>query len=311
MATTVIAAGHGRHSFLTGSRREALLGYLYIAPWIFGFLIFTVGPMITSFYFSFTNYNTVTPARFIGLENYLHLFFGDPRFVQSLGNTLYYVVIGVPLGVVISLALAIIVNQGVWGTKVYRTLFFLPTITPVVASILVWKLLFNPGFGLINYLLSFVGIDGPTWLASETWVKPSLILISLWSSVGGSRMLIFLAGLHSIPPDMYEAASLDGANAMKRFWSITLPMLSPAIFFNIILSVIEGFRIFTPAYIATQGGPNYASNFFMLYLFNNAFSFLNMGYASAMAWVLFVVVLVLTVFQFRVARRLVYYEGDS
>jgi multiple sugar transport system permease protein len=311
MATTVIAARQGRRSFLTGPRREAFLGYLYIAPWIFGFLVFTVGPMIASFYFSLTNYNTVTPARFIGLENYRRLFFDDPRFIQSLGNTLYYVVIGVPLGIVISLAIALMLNQGVWGTRVYRTLFFLPTITPIVASILVWQLLFNPGFGLINYLLSFVGIDGPTWLASETWVKPSLIIIALWGSVGGSRMLIFLAGLQSIPPDMYEAASLDGANAVRRFWSITLPMLSPAIFFNVILSVIEGFRIFTPAYIATQGGPNYASNFFMLYLFNNAFSFLNMGYASAMAWVLFVLVLVLTVFQFRMARRWVYYEGDA
>jgi multiple sugar transport system permease protein len=311
MATTVITRGKRQRSLLTGRQREVALGYLYIAPWIFGFLVFTVGPMIASLYFSLTTYNTVTPPRFVGLENYRRLFFEDPRFTQALGNTLYYVVFGVPLGIVISLALAIMLNQGLRGTRFYRTLFFLPTITPAVAAVMVWRLLFNPSFGPINYVLSLVGIEGLTWLGSETWVKPALIIIALWGSVGGSRMLIFLAGLQSIPAEMNEAASLDGASAVRRFWSITLPMLSPAIFFNVILSVIEGFRIFTPAYIATEGGPNYASNFFMLYLFNNAFSYLNMGYASAMAWVLFVLVLVLTVFQFRMARRWVYYEGDQ
>lgn len=311
MATTVILRRKGWSSVSTGRHRELLLGYLYIAPWMLGFLVFTAGPMIASLYFSLTNYNTITPPRFIGVENYRRLFFEDPRFTQALGNTLYYVVFAVPLGILISLALAVMLNQGLRGTKLYRTLFFLPTITPAVAAIMVWRLLFNPSVGPINYMLSLVGIQGPTWLGSETWVKPALIVIALWGSVGGSRMLIFLAGLQGIPPELYEAASLDGASGVRRFWSITLPMLSPAIFFNVILSVIEGFRIFTPAYIATEGGPNYASNFFMLYLFNNAFSYLNMGYASAMAWVLFVLVLVLTVFQFRMARRWVYYEGDQ
>ena len=291
--------------------REAILGYLYIAPWIIGFLVLTLGPMAISLYLSLTNYNTITPPRFIGLENYTRAFFEDELFAKSIWNTFYYVFISVPLGIVISLGLAVLLNQGIRGTRVFRTLFFLPTITPVVASIMIWRLLFQPDVGFLNYGLSLIGIQGPKWLASPEWVKPSLIMMTLWGSVGGSRMIVFLAGLQSIPQDLYEAASIDGADAGQQFWFITLPMLSPAIFFNLILSVIEGFRIFTPAYIATEGGPNYASMFFMLYLFYNAFSFLNMGYASAMAWVLFVLVLILTVVQFRISSRWVYYEGGQ
>lgn len=291
--------------------REIALGYLYISPWFLGYLFLILGPIIVSFYLSFTQYSIITPPRFVGLENYIRAFTQDNLFWRSIGNTLYFVTISVPLSITISLTLALLLDQGLSGARLFRTLFFLPTITPVVASILLWKWIFQPDFGILNYLLSLIDIQGPKWLASPQWVKPSLIIISLWGTVGGSQMLIFLAGLQSIPSDLYEAASIDGASNAKRFRYITLPLLTPSIFFNLILGIIAGFRVFTLAYIATEGGPAYSSLFFVLYLFFNAFKFMNMGYASAMAWVLFVAVLALTAFQFRMSRRWVYYEAEE
>lgn len=292
-------------------RREALLGYLYISPWAIGYLFLILGPVLASLYLSFTRYNLLTPPVFIGLENYAKAFTGDKLFVKSMTNTLQYAVFSVPLGIISSLLLALLLDQGLRATKLFRTLFFLPSITPVVASVLLWKWIFQPDFGILNYLLSLVGIDGPAWLASPTWVKPSLIAMALWASAGGSQMVIFLAGLQGIPTDMYEAAAIDGASKWDRFWSVTLPLLTPSIFFNLILGIIAGFRTFTAAYIATQGGPAYESLFFVLYLYFNAFQYMNMGYAAAMAWVLFVVVLLLTAFQFRMSKRWVYYESSE
>ncbi len=291
--------------------REALLGYLYISPWLIGFTLLTLGPMLTSLYLSLTEYNVITSPVFIGLGNYTNALRQDKLFGVSLWNTFYYVLISVPAGITISLLLAVLLNQKIKGANVFRTLFFLPTIVPAVAAILLWNWLFQPDFGLINYALSFLGIQGPKWLASTAWVKPSLILIGLWGSVGGSRMVILLAGLQGIPRDLYEAAAIDGAGAWSRFRSITLPMLTPAIFFSVIVGVIEGFSTFTSAFVGTNGGPAYASLFYMLYLFQNAFSFLNMGYASALAWILFVIVLILTIIQFRASRQWVYYEGGD
>lgn len=291
--------------------REALLGYLYISPWLIGFTLLTLGPMLTSLYLSLTEYNVITSPVFIGLGNYTNALRQDKLFGVSLWNTFYYVLISVPAGIIISLLLALLLNQKLKGTNIFRTLFFLPTIVPAVAAILLWNWLFQPDFGLINYALAFLGIKGPKWLASTAWVKPSLIMIGLWGSVGGSRMVILLAGLQGIPRDLYEAAAIDGAGAWSRFRSITLPMLTPAIFFNVIVGVIEGFRTFTSAFVGTDGGPAYASLFYMLYLFQNAFSFLNMGYASALAWILFVIVLILTIIQFRASRQWVYYEGGE
>ncbi|GIW61091.1 MAG: sugar ABC transporter permease [Patescibacteria group bacterium] len=290
--------------------REIVLGYLYISPWLLGYLALTLGPLLVSFYLSFTHYSIITPPRFIGIENYVRAFTQDTLFWRSIGNTLYFVTISVPLSITISLFLALLLDQGLSGSKLFRTLFFLPTITPVVASVLLWKWLFQPDFGILNYLLSLIGIQGPRWLASPEWVKPSLIIIHLWGTVGGSQMLIFLAGLQSIPSDLYEAAAIDGASGRKRLLYITLPLLTPSIFLNLILGIIAGFRVFTLAYIATEGGPAYSSLFYVLYLFFNAFKFMNMGYASAMAWILFIAVLALTAFQFRMSRRWVYYEAE-
>jgi len=292
-------------------RREALLGYLYISPWAIGFLFLVLGPVLASLYLSFTKYSPLAPPSFIGLQNYITAFTGDKLFRTSLGNTFYYVLFSVPLTIVISLLLALLLDQGLRGTRLFRTFFFLPSITPTVAAVLLWKWIFQPDFGILNYGLWLIGIKGPAWLSSPEWVKPSLIAIGLWSSAGGSQMVIFLAGLQGVPTDLYEVAAIDGANKWDRFWHVTLPLLTPSIFFNLVLGIIAAFRTFTAAYIATQGGPAYASLFFVLYLFFNAFKFMNMGYASAMAWVLFVLVLTLTAIQLRVSRRWVYYEGED
>lgn len=292
-------------------RREALLGYLYISPWIVGYLLLIIGPVLASLYLSLTRYSIISPPVFIGLDNYIRAFTADPLFAKSMWNTFYFVVITVPLSITTSLLLALLLDQGLRATKLFRTLFFLPSITPVVASILLWRWIFQPDFGVINYGLSLVGIQGPQWLASPVWVKPSLIVIALWGSVGGSQMIVFLAGLQSIPTDLYEVAAIDGASRWHRFWRVTLPLLTPAIFFNVILGIIAGFRTFTAAYIATGGGPAYESLFFVLYLFFNAFQFMNMGYASAMAWVLLIIVLALTAIQFTLSRRWVYYEAGD
>ncbi len=267
--------------------------------------------MLASLYLSFTQYSVISPPVFIGFQNYVRAFTEDKLFAQSMGNTFYYVVFNVPLSITLSLILALLLDQGLRGTRIFRTLFFLPSITPVVASVLLWKWIFQPDFGILNYGLSLIGIEGPKWLASTVWVKPSLIIIALWGSIGGSQMIIFLAGLQSIPTDLYEVAAIDGAGSWKRLWYVTLPLLTPSIFFNLILGIIASFRVFTAAYIATQGGPAYASLFFVLYLFFNAFKFMNMGYASAMAWVLFVIVIALTALQFRMSRRWVYYEAGD
>jgi multiple sugar transport system permease protein len=297
--------------FSRARRREAIQGYLYISPWIAGYLFLVLGPVLASLYLSLTKYSIITPPVFIGLDNFVRAFTADKLFAKSMWNTFYYVVISVPLSITTSLLLALLLDQGLRATKLFRTLFFLPSITPVVASVLLWRWIFQPDFGVLNYLLSLVGIQGPQWLASLVWVKPSLILIGLWGSVGGSQMIVFLAGLQSIPTDLYEVAAIDGASKWHRFWHVTLPLLTPSIFFNLILGVIAGFRTFTAAYIATEGGPAYESLFFVLYLFFNAFQYMNMGYASAMAWVLLVIVLALTALQFRLSKRWVYYEAND
>lgn len=291
--------------------REALEGYLYISPWLVGYILLTLGPVLYSLYLSFTHYSVITPPRFIGFENYIRAFTVDPLFWKAVWNTVYYVLIYVPLLIASAFFLALLLDQGIRGTRVFRTLFFLPTITPIVASILLWKWIFQPDFGILNYALSLVGIQGPRWLASPLWVKPSLIVIALWGAVGGSQMLVFLAGLQAIPTDLYEAAAIDGASKRARLRHVTLPLLTPSIFFNLILGIIAGFRVFTGAYIATEGGPAYASLFYVLHLYFNAFTYMSMGYASALSWILLVVVLALTAFQFRASRRWVYYESSD
>ncbi len=288
--------------------RESITFYLFVAPWLIGFLIFTIGPVITSFILSLADYSIVTPPRFIGLDNYRDLFLDDRLFGRSLYNTGYYVVIFVPLQIALSLILALLLNQKVRGLTIYRTLFYIPSIVPVVANSILWIWILQPQWGLLNFGLSLIGIKGPLWLNSVAWAKPSLIMMSLWGS--GGAMIIFLAGLQGVPQHLYEAAEIDGANRWHKFWSITIPLLTPTIFFVLVLGIIGSFQVFTQAYIMTGGGPADATLFYMFYLYRRAFVFHNMGYASAMAWILFLIILLLTIIQFVTASRWVYYEGE-
>ncbi|GIX06285.1 MAG: hypothetical protein KatS3mg115_0688 [Candidatus Poribacteria bacterium] len=301
--------------------REGVAGYLFASPWLIGFLIFTAGPILASILLSFSEYDVLHPARFVGLKNYVELLAEDPVFWKSLGNTLF-MVLGVPLGMAVGLGLAMLLNTEVRGISLYRTIFYLPAIVPVVASSVLWVWVFNPENGLLNatlraihlealltQLVQRLGASGLYWLQEETLAKPALILMGLWTS--GSSMIIWLAGLKGIPKHLYEAAAIDGAGPVRRFFHVTLPMLSPYIFFNLIMGIIGTFQIFTQAYIMTQGGPVDATLFYVYYLFNNAFQYFRMGYASAMAWILFGIILVLTLIQFRLAPRWVHYESGE
>lgn len=287
--------------------REALDGWLYASPWIIGFFLFTLGPIVASFVLAFMKWDLVNPPRWIGLDNYLRMF-NDSVFWSSLKVTAIYSCFGVPLNLFGSLILALLCNQKLRGIEIFRTIYYLPSVVSGVAIGLLWKWLFDPTFGLINYLLSLVGIEGPMWLASETWALPALIVMGLWGVGGG--MVIFLAGLQGIPLELYEAAELDGANRWNKFWQITIPMLSPVIFFNLIMGIISSFQTFTYAYVMTGGGPNNATLFYVLNLYYNAFLYLRMGYASALAWFLFLVILTLTGLVFKSSPMWVYYESE-
>jgi multiple sugar transport system permease protein len=296
-------------------RAEALRGYLFIFPWFAGFVIFTAGPMLAGFYFGFTDYPITKSPTWAGLANYLKLA-QDPEVAKSLFNTVYYTVIFVPLGVALALGLALLLNQRVRWMPIFRTAFYMPNIVPVVASAALWLWLLQPRFGLVNVGLQLLGITGPNWLVNAAWTKPSLILMSLWGVGGG--MVIFLAGLQGVPQHLYEAAEIDGAGQWTKFWNVTWPMLSPTTFFITILTVISSFQIFAQAYIlgnqgeyAAVGGPLDSLLFYVLYIYVNGFYYFKMGYASALAWILFVIVLLFTVLQFWVAGRWVYYEVDE
>jgi multiple sugar transport system permease protein len=295
--------------FRRQSRREALEGYLWISLWLVGFLGLRLGPMLVSAFLSLCKYDILTPARFVGLKNYIYYFSDEPLFFKSLGVTFYYTIIGVPLGLMGSLLLAMLLNQNLKGMRFCRTLFYLPTITPVVATSLLWKWIFNPTVGLLNFFLSKVGIEGPQWLASTRWAMPALILMSLWG-IGGSRMIIFLAGLQGIPTQLYEAVEIDGAGSWQKFWNVTLPMITPTLYFNLVLGVITSFQVFTTSYVMTGGGPANATLFYVLYLYRTAFEWYRMGRASALAWVLFAVIIVFTMLIVRSSAAWVYYEGE-
>lgn len=281
-------------------------GWLFISPWLVGFLVFNAAPFIASFYLSFCRYDVISSPSWIGLTNYRQLFFHDPLFVKALYNTIFYIIFALPLSMIAGISLALLLNSNIKGISIYRTIFFLPYIVPLVASTILWIWILNPKIGLINTLLAQIGIPGPPWLASPAWSKPALILMSVWG-VGGS-MIIYLAGLKDIPETLYEAALVDGANRWQKMIHITLPMLTPVIFFNLVMGLIASFQYFSQAYIMTQGGPADSTLFYCLYLFNRAFFYLNMGYASAMAWILFVIVLLVTIFVFRSHTKWVHYE---
>ena len=285
--------------------KRAFIGYAFISPWLIGFLLFFAGPFIVSAYLAFTRYEIVSPPVWIGMANYRRLFTQDPLFWKSLWITIKYAVIAVPLGIVGGVGLALLLNQPVRGISVYRTVFYLPAIVPMVASCVVFMWLFNPQIGLINSILRRLGVMGPAWLQSEPWAFWALVILAMWGMGGG--MIIYLAGLKDVPVVLYEAAMIDGANAWQRTRHVTLPMLTPVIFFNLIMGVITAFQFFGQAYIMTRGGPEDSTTFYALYLFNRAWRYLDMGYASAMAWVLFVIVVTITALIFRTHSRWVHY----
>jgi multiple sugar transport system permease protein/multiple sugar transport system substrate-binding protein len=282
-------------------------GWLCASPWIIGFIVLTGGPILFSVVISFCDYDILNPARFVGLANYRWMFSGDPLFWKSVGNTLY-MILGIPLGMALSLGIALLLNLEIKGVAVWRTFFYLPSIVPVVASSILWFWIFNPHAGMLNAFLASFGVHGPNWLQDENTSKPALILMGLWAAGGG--MIIWLAGLKGISDTYYEAAELDGANAWQRFRHITLPLLSPYIFFNLIMGLIATLQIFTQAFIMTQGGPVDSTLFYAYHLFNQAFRFLQMGYASALGWFLFLVVFGLTMLQLKLSKRWVHYEGE-
>jgi len=305
---------------MTGPRRRPfawrthLLGYAFIAPWLAGLLVFTLGPVVAAFGLGFYRWDLFTAARFVGLANFVKLSH-DPLFYRSIVVTLYYTALAVPAGIVFALALALMLNARLPGMYLFRTVFFLPNVVAGVAMLLVWRWLFNPDFGLINgvldlvgltHLLDLVGIGRPQWLASRGWAVPSLVLIGLWG-VGGS-MLFFLAGLQSVPEELLEAAELDGAGRCRRFLSVTLPFLTPTIFFLLVVGIIGSLQVFGQAYILTRGGPANSTLFYSLYLFVLAFDMFQMGYACAMALLLFVAVLALTLLQMRLSTKWVFYQ---
>lgn len=274
-----------------------------------GFAAFTAGPMLISLGLSLTRWDVLTPPIFVGLANFQRLV-ADPLFWKSLYNTMIYTVLNVPLSLAGSLSLALILNRRVPGVSIFRTLFYLPELTPIVATSLIWAWVLNTHFGILNYLLSRLNLAPVPWLESTTWALPSIVLMSLWT-IGGSRMLIFLAGLQGVPEELHEAAALDGASSWARLWYVVLPMLSPVIFFNLVLGVIFSFQVFTPAYIVTNGGPADSTLVYGLYLYRNAFQYFQMGYASSMAWILLVLLLGFTWLQFRLMQRWVHYEGEA
>lgn len=289
-------------------RRETLAGVAFVSPWIVGFLALLAGPMVASILLSFTRYSVLRPPRWVGLDNYRELLLADPLVWKSLGNTAF-MMLGVPAGMAVGLAIAILLNRAVRGVAVYRTIYYLPAVLPAVASAILWTWMFHPTSGLVNAALAWVGIDGPLWLQSQQWAKPAILLFGLWGA--GGSMIIWLAGLRGIPEHLYEAAQIDGASTWARFRYITLPMLTPYLFFNLVMGCIGTLQIFTQAVVMTKGGPLDATLFYVYYLFNNAFEYFRMGYASAMAWILFLVILAITVVQLRLAPRWVYYEGET
>ncbi|MHB0878618.1 MAG: carbohydrate ABC transporter permease [Anaerolineae bacterium] len=292
----------------TSRRRENLAGWLWASPWIVGFLIFTLVPMIASIYFSFTDYPVISAPKWIGLDNFRFMLTEDGSVLQALKVTTIYAVVSIPLNLTVGFLLALLLNQPIRGLTVWRTLYYLPAVISGVAVALLWQWVFNTDFGLANWLLSVIGIKGPRWLLDPSWALPSLIIMNLWGVGGG--MIINLAGLQGVPTALYEAAEIDGANALRRFRAITVPMVSPVIFFNLIMGIIGALQTFTQAFIMTSGGPREATYFFMLHLYNNAFQWLKMGYASALAWVLFVYIMLWTALVIRFSSAWVYYEGE-
>lgn len=281
---------------------------LFISPWVIGFALFEFGPLVASLGISLFKWDLIQAPSWIGLDNYLELFTDDPLFWQSLKVTSVYSLFSVPFGLLFALLLALLLNQPLPGIAFFRTVFYLPAVVSGVAVAMLWIWVFNGEFGVVNYMLDVVGIEGPNWFFDRTWVMPAFILMSLWG-VGGS-MIIFLAGLQGVPQELYDAAEVDGAGRLRQFQHVTWPLLTPVIFFNLIIGIIASFQTFTNSYVITEGGPANATLFYVLYLYNNGFKFFRMGKAATMAWILFVIILALTILVLRSSRIWVFYETE-
>lgn len=307
---TLVSSPARRRIMSPQALRNLLNGILFTFPALIGLIAFTIYPVISSFYYSFHEYNAF-PGKvpeFIGLQNYTDLLFDDPIFWKSLYNTIYMVIFSVPLRTVVAFLLALLLNTGVRGLTIYRTIFYLPSIVPLVATSMLWLWLFNPQYGILNAILNFFGLPGIGWLTDPDLAKPSLILMSVWG-VGGT-VIIFLAGLQDVPKELHEAAQIDGAGIWARMLNVTVPFMSPYVLFSVIIGLIGGFQYFVEVYVMTGGGPNQATNVYANYLYQNAFQYFKMGYASAMAWLLFIIIVVFTAIVFRSSARRVYYGGS-
>lgn len=281
------------------------IGFLFILPWVLGFIIFNLVPIVQAFYYGFTDWNSLTAPTFVGFKNYIDLFH-DNQFINALTVTVKFAIFSVPLGIVASLTLAALLNNKIKGIAIFRTILYLPAVVSGVSIALLWRWILDKNFGLINVVLAKFGISGPGWLSNPSWVLPSYLLIAIWGAGGG--MLTYLAGLQDISKSLYEAAEIDGAGWFKKFTKITIPMLSPIIFYNLIMGIVGAFRKFNDAYII--GGAGNQGKFYMIYLYENAFKYFKMGYATAMAWVLFLIILILTAMVFKSSSVWVFYNGE-
>ncbi|CAM4482368.1 multiple sugar transport system permease protein [Paenibacillus endophyticus] len=290
-------------------KMERRWGMLLALPVTLGLILFAIGPIIASFFFSLTDWQIGGQSSFIGLKNYETILTKDPVFTKSLFVTVYYVLATVPVAIIAAFGLAMLLNRKVKGLSIFRTIFFLPSIVPRIASTMLWLWLFNPDFGLLNSMLEFVGLPGSQWIYAEETAIPSIALMSVWGV--GNYMIIFLAGLQSVPAHLYEAVEVDGGGAWRKFYHVTLPSMTPTIFFNMVMMQIGAFQSFDSVYVMTQGGPNNATLLYVVYLYRVAFTETKIGYASALSWILFIIIVVLTLITFRTSRKWVYYEGGG
>lgn len=298
-----------RRWWQTGSGREELAFFLFLSPWIIGFIWFTAGPMLAALGLLFTSYDILTPPKWVGLANIQNLLSGDVLFWKSLRVTTVYTVVAVPAQVVVGYSMALLLNQNVRGLSFWRTVYYLPAVVPVVATGFLWKWLLNSEWGFINYLLWELGIEGPKWLGSEDWVLPAFIMMAVWQAGGG--LILYLAAMQQVPTTLYDAAKVDGANAWQRLRHVTIPMTTFVIFFTTVTGFIFSFQIFAAGYVMTAGMPNNASLFYVLYLYNVGWRYLQMGYAATLAWFLFLLILGLTLALLATAKRWVHYEGEE
>lgn len=308
MATLTQTANPQRQR-MSQKTRHTVNGLLFASPWILSLLVFWIYPTLASAYYSFNKFNGVTEAKWVGLRNYLELIVDD-EFLAAVYNTFYFAIVSIPLAIVVAFGLAMMLNAKIKGQVFYRTIYFLPTLVPEVALALVWVLLFTPKSGLIEMPFRYFGVRGPCWLTCEAWARETLILLALW--IIGQQIILYLAGLQDVPQDLYDAADVDGANFLHKFRHVTVPMLTPVVFFHLVTSVIGALNFFAIPYIMT-GGTGFPANstlFYSIYLYKNAFHYFEMGYASAMAWILFMTTLIVTLIIFRSARLWVFYAGE-